>query len=204
MNDEIIHFIIGSSLFITIYPYFYLLYIYQYIPDKEKSKHVISLSSLLFLLPVMFGLFLAIVYKITEPIIPRKTNQGIYLRFIVSGSISSLIVSLICHYVFHIQDTWLRMENPESSHIIIPIFYFVVFYTVGVWIRGQILYGPQPTTSSSLVSSTSSSSTPSLPTPSSSFLSTLSNRPIRQPPKKFSPSVSLSTYEQLASKQVGN
>ena len=63
---------------------------------------------------------------------PESDAEGVFL------------ISLILHYIFHVQDRWLKMESPEICHLLTPIFYFVLFYTLGVWMRQQILYGPAP------------------------------------------------------------
>lgn len=169
IDEEIVHYVIASSIFITMYPLIFVYSGYLHLTPEEQVEKRSVFAGLLFGLPLLFGILFASVYRLLG-IVPRKYN-GVYLRYIVAGSVSGFLISLILHYGFHIQDTWLNMENPELSHILTPLFYFVFFYTFGSWIRAQILYGSTPS------SSTSSSS------PSSS------------PPK---PTTSLSTYDKLA------
>lgn len=144
-NIDIIYFIIGSSPFIVIYPWIYLYNAYSKLRPDEKEHSVISFETLAVLLPIFFGIGVIFFNRILENIVPRKLeirNTAYYPRFIISGTITSLTISLLLHYGFHIQDRWLHMDNPHVSHLIIPLFYFIVFATLGIWLRAHILYGP--------------------------------------------------------------
>ena len=65
-------------------------------------------------------------------------------------------MSLLLQFVFHIHEDWLGLENPMLFHIGVGIFYLVLFYTIGQWVRGQLLYGPvkKPSTTLKTTSST--------------------------------------------------
>jgi nitrate/nitrite transporter NarK len=173
MNDEIVHFVIGSSLFITIFPLLYLYTAFDRLTETEKRKSRISFNLLSICLPIAFGLGFAMMYRLLSGVIPRKTGD-IYTRFIVCGAINALFISLILEHILSIYTDWLKVPNPLLCHLCITLFYLIVFYTLGTWIRAQILYGPQPTSSSSSYSSysqpspsyqpsSSPSSSPSIP-----------------------------------------
>lgn len=161
IDEEIVHYVIASSIFITIYPFIFIYTGYQNLTPLEKEEYSKTFTGLVFALPILFGVLFALGYRLLG-FVPRKYNN-IYIRYIVAGATTGFLVSLILHYVFHIQDRWLKMENPEASHLLAPIFYFILFYTFGVWVRAQILYGSAPP---------SSTSSPSLPKPPSIPIST--------------------------------
>jgi hypothetical protein len=142
-NMQIIHFIIASSPFILIYPYIYLYHSYSQLSEIEKSESVISFEILALLLPLLAGGGFALTYEMLTPIVPRKIKNT-YFRYIISGIVTSLLISLIFHYGFHIQDKWIKMSTPETSHLLVPLFYTIIFYTLGVWLRSHILYGSSP------------------------------------------------------------
>jgi len=147
MSDEqidVVYFIIGTSPFIIIYPWLYLYHAYSKLSLHEKDESVISFETLTLLLPLLFGFGIPLMNRLLELLVPRKIeflNRYIYLRYIVAGTLTSLLISLLFHYVFHIQDKWLRLENPNISHIIVTVFYFIVFIFIGSWLRSHILYG---------------------------------------------------------------
>jgi O-antigen/teichoic acid export membrane protein len=153
-NDAIVHFVIGSSFFITIFPYLILFFAYKKLTPEEQKESKISLETMCLLLPFFFGISFAVSYRCLK-IIPRKNGET-YTRFIVCGGISAFIVSLIFDFVLNIQQGWLHMENTTMCHILIPIFYIIVFYTIGIWIRSHLIhgYGSGSTDTSSSLSST--------------------------------------------------
>jgi hypothetical protein len=164
MNDAIVHFVIGSSPIVTIFPYFVVYNAWNKLTPDEKKQTKFSFEDVCVVIPILFGVSFALSYYFLQ-IIPRKTKD-IYTRYVVCGAIAGVIVSLVCHYVFRIQTEWMGLESPNSSHIIVGIFYLALFYTIGQWLRSQILYGPTAPSSSS--SSPSSSSSSSSSSPSSS------------------------------------
>jgi len=145
IDEELVHYTIASTIFITLYPYIFIYCGYQNLTPEEKELYQTQFTRLMFLLPIMFGMIFALSYKCMG-FIPRKV-KNIYIRFIVAGAWTGFLISLILHYIFHVQDRWLKMESPEICHVLTPIFYFILFYTLGVWMRQQILYGPQATAS---------------------------------------------------------
>ncbi len=70
--------------------------------------------------------------------IPRKVGEQ-YTRFIVSGSISSFIVSLLLFYIAPFPG--IDRSNAIITSILTAAGYFVLYYTMGVWLRTQIIYG---------------------------------------------------------------
>lgn len=142
MNDAIVHFTIGTCPVITIFPFFILYNVHNRMTDEERENCKISFNTLCLGLPIAYGIIFAMVYSCLS-VIPRKTKNT-YTRFVVCGALSSLLISLILHYVFHIHDEWLNIQNPSMAHIGIFIFYLIAFYTIGQWLRSQILYGPSP------------------------------------------------------------
>jgi hypothetical protein len=165
MNDAVVHFVIGSCPLITIFPYFVIANAHNRMSDEEKDDAKISFNTLCCLLPFTYGIVFAMVYSCLG-LVPRKT-KNIYTRFVVSGAITSVIISLLLHYVYHIHDEWLELQNPNFCHILVGLFYLVFFYTVGQWIRSQILYGPTKP-SSSIPSNIYNTSPASSSSPSSS------------------------------------
>ncbi len=160
MNDAIVHFVIGSSPIVTIFPYFVVYNAWNKLTPDEKSQTKFSFEDVCAVIPILSGFFFAISYYFLQ-IIPRKTKD-VYTRYVICGAIGGIVVSLACHYVFRIQTEWMGLENPNSSHIIVGIFYLALFYTVGQWLRSQILYGPsQPSSGSSSSGSSSSGSSSS-------------------------------------------
>ena len=164
-DEDLLHFLIGSSIFITIYPFVYLSYAYNKLSEEEIKHLRVRLEAIFVALPFLFGILFAITYRLIT-FIPRVTNGGLYLRFVVAGALTSLFISLIAHYGFNIQTEWLHMENPNASHIVVPVFYFILFYTIGLWIRAMIRYGtakppkPQPKMTSPISKPTNLSLSP--------------------------------------------
>lgn len=178
MNDAIVHFTIGSSPIITIFPFLVLYNAYSNLSEEEKTDSRISFTAIVAFLPIVSGIMLAITYKILEKLVTRKTSQGIYLRFVVSGAISALVISLILDYGLHIYQDWLDMDNNTIMfHATVLIFYLILYYTIGQWLRAQLLYGPQkPSSSSSSSKSHSSSSSSSSSGSSSSIFDSLAKK----------------------------
>ena len=164
MNDAIVHFTIGSSLFMTIYPCLFLHYGSSQADPRDLETSLVSPPMLMYCTPVIFGALFAFMYAYMG-FVPRKYND-FYVRYVVAATAASFVMSILYHYVLHVQDRWFGMEHPEMSHIVVPLFYAGLFSTIGLWLRSQILYGPSPTSSSSS-SSSSGSSSGSVLTPSS-------------------------------------
>lgn len=141
MNDAIVHFAIGSCPLITIYPYFILYQSYNRLSEEEKSNVNVSFSTLCITLPILYGILFAVVYHLSS-FIPRKVNNSIYLRFVVTGALSSMLVSIFLDYVFNVHRQCLHIDNTMMYHIIVFVFYLVLYYTIGQWFRAQLLYGP--------------------------------------------------------------
>jgi len=154
MYEDIVHFIIGSSVMILIFPMLYLHGAYNRLSEEERATLHVSYPTLVLILPILSGFIFACTYRCLS-MIPRKYNN-IYIRFITTGIMTSLILSLMFHYVFHIQDKWLKMENPVSCHLFVPLFYAIVFWTIGIWVRALILYGPPEPSSKSITNSSTS------------------------------------------------
>lgn len=167
MNDAIVHFTIGSSPLVTIFPFMIMYSAYSKLSDEEKEDSKISFAGLAVLLPIASGVVFAILYNMLGSIIPRKVQNKLYLRFVICGALSTFVLSLLLHSVFHIHEDWLGVSNPLMFHFLVLGFYLILYYTIGQWLRHQLLYGPaQPSKSSSSSSSgvpisTSSSSSSS-------------------------------------------
>lgn len=158
MNDAIVHFTIGSSPLVTIFPFMILYSAYSKLSDEEKEDSKLSFTGLAVLLPIASGVVFAILYNLLGSIIPRKVQNKLYLRFVVCGALSALVVSMVLQSVFHIHEDWLGIQNPLMFHVLVLGFYLVLYYTIGQWLRHQLLYGPtQPSKSSSPSSSSSTS-----------------------------------------------
>lgn len=182
MYEDIVHFIIGSSILILVYPMLYLYNAYNQLTEEEKLSLRISYSTWMLIFPLMSGFIFACMYRCLY-MVPRKYNN-FYIRFIISGVVTSLILSLLCHYVFHIQDVWLKLEHPESSHVFVPIFYAIVFMTIGVWLRALILYGPPESSSNSSMFVNTSTSAPNSPSLAPYSVDNLSTRSVPFPNNK--------------------
>jgi hypothetical protein len=148
MNDAIVHFVIGSSPILTLFPYIGLYSSFHQLPDNVQDLEWARFQRASILLPLLSGTFFAILYS-TLSIIPRKTKE-VYTRFIVCGALAMTFVSIVYDYVFQIQSEWMHLENTIPFHVLVFIFYLVTYYTVGQWLRGQLLYGPTTTSSSSV------------------------------------------------------
>lgn len=148
MNDAIVHFTLGTCPIITLPPFITLIHAYGNLTVEEKENSFISLPTLLVSLPILVGIFLSIIYSLLG-FIPRKTSDNTYLRFVLSGGLTALFMSLIFHYCFNIYEDWFDVENPNIIHICVFISYILYFYTIGQWIRYQVLYGSPVSTSSS-------------------------------------------------------
>jgi hypothetical protein len=141
MKDELLHFTIGSSVFIMIYPLVLLYNAHKHMSQEEidNTTYGLSLEMIIFGLPIAFGLLFAFLYKFLT-IIPRKYEE-IYVRFILTGVLTAVTLSLILDYVFDVPHQWLHIDNTLGFHLGVMVFYFVVFYVIGVWLRTQIIYG---------------------------------------------------------------
>lgn len=159
MNDAIVHFVLGSSPIITIFPFLCLANAYEDLTVEEKEESKISPTTLFIVLPILYGVLFAIIYNLLE-IIPRKIRND-YMRFVVCGALAASLVSVILHYALNIYHHWFKIENPLMFHVGVFIFYLGVFYTVGQWVRAQVLYGPPKPKSVKQILSPPSSSTPS-------------------------------------------
>lgn len=160
MNDAIVHFTIGSSPLITIFPFMILYNAYAKLTDEEKEDSKLSFAGLAVMLPIASGVVFAILYNVLGGLIPRKVQNKLYLRFVICGALSTFVMSLILHYVFHIQEDWLDVQNPTMFHLLVLAFYLILYYTIGQWLRYQLLYGPAQPASKSSSSSSSSMAVP--------------------------------------------
>lgn len=150
MNDAIVHFVLGSTPIFTTIPLIVLYHGYTKLTDEEKLESKISFGSVAILFPILFGFLFALIYYMTSSIIPRKVRDTIYLRYVLSGSIAALCLSLIAHHIFNIYEDWLEIENPLGWHASIFVLYLILFFSLGQWVRQQVLYGPTPTASVSM------------------------------------------------------
>ena len=189
LNEEIVHFVIGTSAFILIYPSIYFYYTYSKMSEDEKLSLSISLHSLLFFSPIIYGILFAVLYR-TLSIIPRK-YETFYIRFAICGALAAVLCSLVLHYGFNFYDEWVECDTPEMCHIAVFAFYLVLYITVGTWLRTQLLYGPQAPSSSSVSGgSTSPIKIPSVGSISNS-LNLASPNSIRPIPSKSSASANV-------------
>jgi drug/metabolite transporter (DMT)-like permease len=175
MNDAIVHFTIGSSPIVTIFPFMILYSAYGKLTEDEKDESKLSFASLAVGLPIASGIVFALLYNSLGGIIPRKVQNKLYLRFVVCGALTTVVLSLVLHYVFHIHEDWLEIQNPLFSHILVLLFYLLLYFTIGQWLRGQLLYGPQKPSTSSSSGSSSGSGSSSSPPVSTSAVSTTSS-----------------------------
>lgn len=169
MNDELMHFTIGSSLFITTYPLVYLYYVYQQLTPEQINACPISFSTMAILFPAASGLLFTVFYRLMN-FIPRKHGDTIYTRFYVTGALSMLAISLLLDYGLNIYKNWLPQLDPKAIHLFVFGFYLVVYFIIGGWMRVQIIYGSTYEFQKAVesVSAPRSSSTPPPLPPSSS------------------------------------
>lgn len=157
-NDDVVHFVLGSSVFVSIFPLMALYSGYHNLTQSQKENSPISFEVLAITLPITYGILTAISYKLLS-FVPRKIQDSIYLRYVVAGVVPCIIINAGLQYL-GIHTDWVQMDNPVLSYLLVPIFYFMFFYTFGQWLRAQILYGPTPKSSSSSGSSSGGSSAP--------------------------------------------
>lgn len=162
MNDAIVHFTLGSSPVLCLFPLLILYGAYNKLTDEEKENSRVSFSVLALVLPIIYGILFAMLYSVGG-FIPRKTPGAVYLRYVLCGAIATSLVSMLLEYVFKVYDEWFGIENAFHIHVGVGLVFLVIMYTIGQWIRKQVLYGPTPTPSSS-----SSSPPPVMKPPSSS------------------------------------
>jgi hypothetical protein len=156
MNENLMHFLIGSSVFITIYPMCYLYNLQQQLTEEEKLQVKIPIPLLIMLLPLTFGLLNVCIYQLLE-LIPRKLGD-IYFRFCVGGAVSALILTIFLQFI---------IGNLHSNiyffSTLVVVFYGAVYFSIGVWLRTQIIYGSTSAYNEALNSSRSSSSSDDFP-----------------------------------------
>lgn len=165
--------------------------------EDEKLSLSISLETLLFFLPIVYGILFAVVYR-TLSIIPRK-YETFYIRFAICGALAAVLCSLVLHYGFNFYDEWVECDTPEMCHIAVFAFYLVLYITVGTWLRTQLLYGPQAPSSSSV----SGGSTSPINIPSVSSISKPLNLAIpntTRPVTSNSSSASANVFDKLHQK----
>lgn len=157
LNDAITHFVMAASPLISIYPLIYILVMFNRLPDIIKKQHAHLLYQVILSTPILLGLFTAIIYGLI-PFVPRKLDSGIYLRFISAGAIAGFLLSIVYHYVF---DVYRKLDIPFEHlqiHIVFMVCFFVVFYTIGLWQRYQLLQWMPPTSNEPVLASVSNSS----------------------------------------------
>lgn len=140
MNDAIVHFVLGASPVVMLYPYLVLHSAHRNMSEEERQKTRISVDTLFFVLPIVYGLLFSMLYNCCG-FIPRKMGDT-YFRFIMCGALASLGTSLLLHYLFRIHTDWIKTTSPMACHAAVFVFYLIVYYTIGQWLRAQVLYGP--------------------------------------------------------------
>lgn len=158
-NDAIVHFVIGSSPIMSIFPFLILYDTYNRLPESERP---VQLSTLFLVIPLIYGLLFAFTYALLYGIIPRKIRDT-YFEFVFCGALSAFLTSIIVDMTWHIYGTVFQEDEPFKYHFAIFAFYFLLYFTFGQWIRAQILFGP--------------------PKSSSSSSSSMQSMPIKMPPK---------------------
>lgn len=152
LNEEVVHFTIASCVILTIFPMIYFTYLYeQLLPtDKERLKFSCSMFNLLF--PITYGVVFAIMYRILF-FIPRKfpenadSYSATYVRFVISGAVAIVLISVVVDYFYDVYN--ILNIDAINAHSVLFVYYLFLFYTIGSWLRMQILYGPAPKKSSS-------------------------------------------------------
>lgn len=153
-NDDLVHFILSGSMLTSMYPLIFLYQAYNQLTPIEKELSPISFQTLVLLYPIAFGILCAISYRVLF-FIPRKfpldasSWDAYYFRFIFSGALAGLLISLFLDKVWDIHTQWLKIENTSATHLLVFFFHLAIFYSVGAWCRVQVLYGPKPKSSSS-------------------------------------------------------
>lgn len=141
LNDLIVTFTLTASPITSVIPLGILYHVYSTLTPSEL-KNVPSLHILTWLTPTLLGAFHAILYVLLENVIPRKVNNTIYLRYIVTGALAVLAVASVYHAWFDIFVGVMKYENPMMCLASVFVAGLVFFYTIGSWVRYQILYGP--------------------------------------------------------------
>lgn len=143
INDLIVTFTLTSSPITSIIPLGILYNAYNALTPAEL-KSVPSFSVLACITPVLFGVFHATMYVMLENVIPRKVNNNVYLRYIVTGALAAVAIAAVYHAWFNVFVGVMKYENPMVCIASVFVGGLVFFYTIGSWIRYQVLYGPAP------------------------------------------------------------
>jgi len=138
LNDIITIFTMTASPLTSIVP---LGLMYKAYSDmtKDARKQLPAFEVIVGLTPILVGAFHAILYVLLENVIPRKVNS-IYVRFVVTGALGALCVSLLYHAWFDIYTTMFAYENLAMVHAVVFVAYLVYFYTIGCWVRWHLQY----------------------------------------------------------------
>jgi hypothetical protein len=131
IDNVIVNFTIGSSPLINIFTY--LMLSIPYYKKEHSNTDNSRFIMILFIIPILNGILSAFLYYILRGI-PKK-YENIYLRFIISGSISQLII----HFLFNM---FFSISYSLSTYINIYILDFIIYFVCGTKLRTILLHGP--------------------------------------------------------------
>lgn len=140
MNEDMLYFIISSSVFINLYILLLLLNAYTHLTVEERVNLKAPLHYLTVFIPLLFGILHPIVYRLIE-FVPRKMGD-FYTRFVVAGAASGLIMSVVLGHIFKVYEQYFHISGSILGiHVIAFAAYLFIYATIGIWLRIQIVYG---------------------------------------------------------------
>ena len=127
MDNHIKAFILGTTILISVFPYSYLGIPHTTLGPLKTAKY----EYIVMTIPLIFGL--ANVVTLSLPI------QNTTLKYIIGGTLTGLILSLIGRYWLDIPAQLFPDTSADSVHVIAPILYALVF--VLILQRVNLLFG---------------------------------------------------------------
>lgn len=124
-------FITSSSVFFTMLPILYLNNAYDQLTSLEKQNLRVSLTSLLIMVPLIYGITFASIYIFLKDKLPLSLHKYIFL---IVGGLGGFMLSLI-FTLLKIPEQWLSETSLFSFITLTTGFYALLFY-----ISGHILF----------------------------------------------------------------
>lgn len=157
-NDMIVHFVLGSCPVITFIPVAILCSQLHILTPRDRERCIVSPEWIIAVSPLVVGALFAVLYY-HAGIVPRKL-YGQYCRFVLCGAIASTLLTVLIRILLgDTFDVLCGGSIPWAWHGGAFLFYIIYFAMVGQWMRYQVLYGPQPSASTSSSKSTKSATT---------------------------------------------
>lgn len=117
-------FLIGSSYFVTIFPFLYIGLPYK----SGKKIPGVSFTDIVLILPLYYGIMNVIVKRFLEEFAPPSSrNVKLFLR----GAIIGFLLSLVGHFMFNVPKHLFALKgSPYMVHLYAPILYGLIFMIV--------------------------------------------------------------------------